>query len=69
MNRKMGCKDFGEHPEDPVVKMVVWFYSIEPSFYFHLNQACKYMKWKDDQVLFDTLGPFCFALSFVLWGA
>jgi len=45
--------------------LVLWLYSLEPPFYFHLNQACRSL----DQTLLQFLGPFARALYQVLGGA
>jgi len=42
--------------------LVLWLYSLEPPFYFHLNQACRSL----DQTLLQFLGPFARALFSVL---
>jgi len=42
--------------------LVLWLYSLEPPFYFHLNQACRSL----DQTLLQFLGPFARALYDVL---
>ena len=54
--------------ESPISRasfLVLWLYSLEPPFYFHLNQACRSL----DQTLLQFLGPFAEALSWVLGGA
>ena len=45
--------------------LVLWLYSLEPPFYFHLNQACRSL----DQTLLQFLGPFAYALAVVLESA
>lgn len=42
--------------------LILWFNSIEPPFYFHLNEASR----KKDQQLLPFLGPFACALYQIL---
>ena len=42
------------NPKSKAVFLVLWLYSIEPPFYFYLNQACRRM----DATLLNMLGPF-----------
>ena len=44
--------------------MMLWLYSVDPPFYFHLNKACR----ERDQILLPMLGPFAKAMSMVLSG-
>ena len=49
-------------PNNPATMLILWFYSIEPSFYDELNHACISMNMK----LLDQLGPFAKAMSCIL---
>jgi len=48
-----------------VTQLILWFYSIEPSFAADLNYACRHM----DEHNLPTLGPFASALGCILYGA
>ena len=53
---------------DPTSKacfLVLFLYSIEPPFYFHLNDACR----TKNKALLPMLGPFANAVAYVLAGA
>jgi hypothetical protein len=53
-----------EEPNDTnkVNKFLLWLYTIEPPFYLHVTNACRF-KYMDH---IDTLGPFIFAFSRVI---
>lgn len=38
--------------------LIMWLYTIEPPFYFYVNEACR----KRDESLLNLLGPFASAL-------
>ena len=57
MNWKAFCD-----PNNRVVQLVFWFYSIEPAFYAELNRVCRDMDWQRDIYIFNSLGPFAWAL-------
>lgn len=49
-------------PNNPATMLILWFFSIEPSFYDELNHACISM----NMALLDQLGPFAKAISCIL---
>ena len=49
-------------PRNPATMLILWFFSIEPSFYDELNHACINMNLD----LLDQLGPFAKAMSCIL---
>ena len=56
-----------EEPHDgkdsnKVNKFILWLYTIEPAFYLHINNACRF-KYTDH---IATLGPFIFAFSKII---
>ena len=53
------------HPTSKACFLVLFLYSIEPPFYFHLNDACR----TKNKTLLPMLGPFAYAIYKVLLGA
>lgn len=52
--------ELGEASEaNKVNKFILWLYTIEPPYYLHVNNACRF-KYMDH---IDTLGPFIFAFG------
>ena len=51
-----------ENPYSPQVQLIMNLYSMEPSFYADLKDACKNV----DQTKIETLGPFARALFGIL---
>ena len=53
--------ELGEATDNPnkINKFILWLYTIEPPYYLHVNNACRF-KYMDH---IDTLGPFIFAFS------
>ena len=50
------------HESNKINKFLLWLYTIEPPFYLHVNNACRF-KYMDH---IDTLGPFIFAFSRII---
>lgn len=49
-------------PESKTVKLILWLYTIEPSFYADLNEACI----NSDQSKIHMIGPFARAIHLIL---
>ena len=49
-------------PESKTVRLILWLFTIEPSFYADLNEAC--IKMDDEKV--EMLGPFARAIYLIL---
>ena len=69
LNQPFTTRDNTEYSlRDPTSKacfLVLFLYSIEPPFYFHLNDACR----TKNKALLPMLGPFAYAIHQVLLAA
>ena len=65
--RKMTEMDFMD-PTSAESRLVLWIYTIEPSFYQELNTTSREELWKADPNRIHTLGPFALALFGAMLG-
>lgn len=49
-------------PESKTVRLILWLFTIEPSFYADLNDACI----NEDEEMLELLGPFARAIHLIL---
>ena len=50
------------HETNKINKFILWLYTMEPPFYLHINNACRF-KYTN---YIETLGPFVFAFGRII---